>query len=247
MAMPRSASATLPLKRTAKKSGKIARTAPVANGSSAKSAPAPATPATSPTKLRLLHTAIDLIWEHNYSSVSVDDICRRAGILKGSFYHFFPSKADLAVAALEERWVRMVHPRLEEIFSPAYSPYGRLSRYYDMVYDNQKIQKQRVGRICGCAFASIGSEQSNEDEKIRAKSQEVFKRYVHYIAGALRDAVAERTVDIPPGEATNRAHELYTFILGVLVQARVENDLQLVKHFKSSFLRISGVRETLVA
>ena len=245
--MPRSASATLPLKRTAKKSGKIARTAPVANGSSAKSAPAPATPATSPTKLRLLHTAIDLIWEHNYSSVSVDDICRRAGILKGSFYHFFPSKADLAVAALEERWVRMVHPRLEEIFSPASSPYGRLSRYYDMVYDNQKIQKQRVGRICGCAFASIGSEQSNEDEKIRAKSQEVFKRYVHYIAGALRDAVAERTVDIPPGEATNRAHELYTFILGVLVQARVENDLQLVKHFKSSFLRISGVRETLVA
>jgi len=244
MTMARSASATLPAKNTGRKTGrkvaqarKVAQVAPSANGGAA----------TSPTKLRLLHTAIDLIWEHNYSCVSVDDICRRAGILKGSFYHFFPSKADLAVAALEERWISMVHPRMEEIFSPSFSPYERLSRYYDMVYDNQKIQKQRVGRICGCAFASIGSEQSNEDEKIRAKSQEVFKRYVHYIAGALRDAVAERTVDIPPGEAFNRAHELYTFILGVLVQARVENDLQLVKHFKPSFLRISGVRETLAA
>ena len=227
MEMARSASAHLPVP-------KIAKAALSANGG----------PSRSPTRLRLLQTAIDLIWEHNYSSVSVDDICRRAGILKGSFYHFFPSKADLAVAALEERWVSLVRPKLEKIFAPTASPYGRLSRYYDMVFDNQKVQNQRVGRICGCAFASIGAEQSNEDEKIRRKSQEVFAHYVRYIESALRDAVAEGSIDIPLGGVGHRAQELYTFVLGILVQARVENDLQLVKRFKASFLRISGVRET---
>jgi len=49
------------------------------------------------TKEKLLQVGFDLIWDSSYGSVSVDDICRRAGINKGSFYHFFPSKADLVV------------------------------------------------------------------------------------------------------------------------------------------------------
>src|SRR5271170_7885350 len=53
------------------------------------------------TKDKLLQVGFDLIWDSSYGSVSVDDICKRAGINKGSFYHFFPSKADLVVQAYE--------------------------------------------------------------------------------------------------------------------------------------------------
>ena len=53
---------------------------------------------TSDAKEKLLHVAFDLIWQHSYGSVSVDDICERADVKKGSFYYFFPSKSDLAVA-----------------------------------------------------------------------------------------------------------------------------------------------------
>ena len=49
------------------------------------------------TKEKLLQVGFDLIWDSSYGSVSVDDICTRAGIHKGSFYYFFPSKADLVV------------------------------------------------------------------------------------------------------------------------------------------------------
>ena len=54
---------------------------------------------TSDAKEKLLRVAFDLIWEQSYGAVSVDDICERANVKKGSFYYFFPSKSDLAVAA----------------------------------------------------------------------------------------------------------------------------------------------------
>jgi len=56
------------------------------------------------TKDKLLLVAFDLIWNNSYGSVSVDDICQRAGVNKGSFYHFFESKADLAIESFPEHW-----------------------------------------------------------------------------------------------------------------------------------------------
>src|SRR4051812_8036679 len=91
----------------------------------------------SETKQKLLSTALDLIWENSYGSVSVDDICKRAGVLKGSFYHFFPSKAELTIAAFEDYWgVRQ--EQLDRVFSPRVAPMERLLTYCDQVYENQK-------------------------------------------------------------------------------------------------------------
>lgn len=56
------------------------------------------------TKKKLLKVAMELIWEQSYGSVGVEDICKRAGVTKGSFYFAFPSKSDLACAAFEESW-----------------------------------------------------------------------------------------------------------------------------------------------
>src|SRR4029077_16370518 len=66
----------------------------------------PSMPRKSDAKERLMNAAMDLIWEHSYGSTSVDAICEKAGAKKGSFYYFFESKSDLAVAALESDWQR---------------------------------------------------------------------------------------------------------------------------------------------
>ena len=48
---------------------------------------------------KLLDAALSLIREKGYSSTSVDDLCARAGITKGAFFHHFKTKDALAVAA----------------------------------------------------------------------------------------------------------------------------------------------------
>ena len=53
---------------------------------------------TSDANERLMDAALDLIWEESYGAVTIDDICKRADVKKGSFYYFFDSKAALATA-----------------------------------------------------------------------------------------------------------------------------------------------------
>jgi TetR/AcrR family transcriptional regulator, transcriptional repressor for nem operon len=55
------------------------------------------------TRDKLLEAAIGLVREQGYSATSVDALCARAGVTKGAFFHHFPSKEALAVAAAE-RW-----------------------------------------------------------------------------------------------------------------------------------------------
>ena len=109
------------------------------------------------TKDKLLQVGFDLIWDSSYGSVSVDDICKRAGINKGSFYHFFPSKVDLVVQAYEEAWERK-RPALDRIFSSQVAPLERLHHWCQFVYESQKEKAGKYGHVCGCPFASVGSE-----------------------------------------------------------------------------------------
>jgi TetR/AcrR family transcriptional regulator, transcriptional repressor for nem operon len=60
--------------------------------------PATATAATGKTKL--LNAALILFREQGYNDTSVDDLCRAAGVTKGSFFHYFASKEALALAAI---------------------------------------------------------------------------------------------------------------------------------------------------
>jgi TetR/AcrR family transcriptional regulator, transcriptional repressor for nem operon len=53
------------------------------------------------TRNELLDAALAVIRSKGYSATTVDDICRKAGVSKGSFFHHFPSKEHLAVAAAE--------------------------------------------------------------------------------------------------------------------------------------------------
>ena len=48
---------------------------------------------------RLLDAALHLIRERGYAGTSLDDICREAGVTKGSLFHHFKGKDDLAIAA----------------------------------------------------------------------------------------------------------------------------------------------------
>jgi TetR/AcrR family transcriptional repressor of nem operon len=48
---------------------------------------------------KLLDAALSLIREKGYAATSLDELCARAGVTKGAFFHHFESKEALAVAA----------------------------------------------------------------------------------------------------------------------------------------------------
>ena len=58
-----------------------------------------ATQAQHESKTKLLDAALHVIRAKGYAATTVDDICRQAGVTKGSFFHHFKSKDELALAA----------------------------------------------------------------------------------------------------------------------------------------------------
>ena len=195
----------------------------------------------SDTKTNLLQTALQLIWENSYGSVSVDDICNRAGVNKGSFYYAFKSKSDLAVAAFEYHWNEK-RPLFDEIFSSQVPPLTRLERYCDSVVKDQFAKYEMVGKVCGCPFSSIGSELSTQDEQIRKKAHELAERKMKYISGALRDAIAEGAVDVK--DPVELAREVFCYIKGLMMQAKIENNPDLLKCLKKGVFRLVGAMST---
>lgn len=55
----------------------------------------------SATRTKLLEAARDVIRTQGYAATTVDDICAKAGVSKGSFFHHFASKEQMGVAAID--------------------------------------------------------------------------------------------------------------------------------------------------
>ncbi|HKO88699.1 MAG TPA: TetR/AcrR family transcriptional regulator, partial [Burkholderiales bacterium] len=54
----------------------------------------------SPSKIRLLDCALHVFRAKGYAATTVDDICAAAGVTKGSFFHHFKGKEELALEAI---------------------------------------------------------------------------------------------------------------------------------------------------
>ncbi len=189
------------------------------------------------TKERLLQVGFELIWNQSYGAVSVDQICERARVHKGSFYHYFPSKADLAVAAYEEHW-REKQPELDEIFSAQTPPLERFERWCAHIRERQRIRAEKYGGVCGCPYGSLGAELATQEEKIRRKTQELVERTIRYLESAVADA--QRQGLIEPGDPATTATRIYSTAMGYLLHARIRNDLALLEDLAPAVLHLAG-------
>ncbi len=54
-----------------------------------------------PSKAKLLDAALKVIRTKGYTATRIEDVCDAAGVTKGSFFHHFRSKEELAVAATD--------------------------------------------------------------------------------------------------------------------------------------------------
>jgi len=192
------------------------------------------------TKSKLLLTANDLVWQSSYGSVSVDDICKAAGVKKGSFYYYFTSKAELAVAAMEESY-KGYESEIFTIFSPKISPVERFERLADFIYEKQQQAYQKYGRVCGCPFASLGSEMAGNEELIQKKADEILHRQGDVFKQTLKEMVDSGLLPTET-DIVNTGSQLITCILGQVMVARIQNNLSnLKKDIKVSLFQTLGL------
>ena len=180
----------------------------------------------------------ELIWVGSYGSTSIDDICAKAGVKKGSFYYFFESKADLAIAAIDAEW-QVRRGELDAIFSSTVPPLERFERLGEYIYRSQGEVFKRFNCVLGCPLFALGAEVSTQDERLQHKIEEVLDCKRKYFESAIRDAHAEGIIDAP--DAAAKARILFTYYQGLLTEARIRNNLELLKDAARGTLEVLGV------
>ena len=193
----------------------------------------------SDAKVRLMDAVLELIWTGSYGTTTIDQICEKAGVKKGSFYYFFNSKADVAVAALDEAFNEK-RVELDAIFSPTVPPLERLRRYCEFTYKKQEKVHQECGFVLGCPLCTLGAEVSTQEQALRAKIQEILEYISKYVVSALRDAHATGAIYAPDAEA--KARVLQAYMEGLLTQARIQNSVEVLREMTDGVFEVLGVK-----
>ena len=193
----------------------------------------------SDAKQKLMDAVTELIWHGSYGTTTIDQICEKAEVKKGSFYYFFECKSDLAAAALEVTW-QQKKPELDALFSPTIPPLERLRKFCECGYEKQKELKAQCGCVLGCPLFTLGAEVCNQEQKLHKKIKEILRHYHTYIESAIRDAHTQGLIEAP--DPAVKARMLFAYSEGLLTQARILNDVEVLREMPEGMMGILGVK-----
>ncbi len=179
------------------------------------------------TKARILHVARDLFHGRSYADVGIKEICDLAAVQKGSFYHFFPSKRDLAMAVIDDMADDWAHGFVAEAFDRDLPPLERLDYLIDAAYYWQKAAKDLEGRMPGCLFGNLALEVSTRDEVLRAKLNAVFTQASSRFHETLDEAIEQGLIAPLDAEATAQA--MLAYLEGMILLAKTRNDPEVIR------------------
>ncbi|MEU3014130.1 TetR/AcrR family transcriptional regulator [Nocardia asteroides] len=170
---------------------------------------------TSDARERLLAAAADLMHQRGYAAIGVAEICARADVRKGSFYHFFPSKEALTVAAIDAYWDAQRPAWLAERDRAA-APEARLEALIGAQLAGQRAYREATGNLGGCLLANVGIELTDREPLVRDRIQQIFAEQTTIVT----DIVAETGAQSP--DTTARA--VLAQLEGSLLFAKLHND-----------------------
>lgn len=183
------------------------------------------------TRELLLRAGLAALTEKGFSSTGIDEVLKRVGVPKGSFYHYFESKEAFG-AELIERYARYFGAKLERHFGDASrAPLDRLQAF---VNDAQAGMARHAFRR-GCLIGNLGQEMATLPESFRDRLNAVFEDWERRLARCLEAARAQG--EIPP--AVNCARAARFFWIGwegAVLRAKLERSAEPLALFARGFL-----------
>ena len=178
---------------------------------------------TSDARERLVDEAARLFHARSYESVGVQELCEAAEVHKGSFYHFFASKTDLAAAVIDAQWAATRSEVLDPALADDVPPLARIERAFEGMSRAQRGAKRTGGRALGCPLANLSGELSNHEPKLRRKLERVYQEMQDAFAETLRAAV--KAGELPRDtDVARKAEGLVALSEGAMLLSALRND-----------------------
>ncbi len=170
-----------------------------------------------PTRERILHAAIELMWQHGYRRTSPAQVMQASEVGQGSFYHHFADKRSLGLAVVDHI-VRQTTDSLDEVFQPGGPPLESVKYWI-------RAATQRYRPPCdrGCPLGKLGIEMASEDPAFRERISHGFSAIHSKIAGALREAESAGQLD-PAVDPDSMADLLLSGVEGAILISQCDGE-----------------------
>jgi len=182
------------------------------------------------TRNRLIRTGAEILCEQSFASMGIEAVLQRAGLSKGSFYHFFASKELFGLEVIQH-YAEFFNRKLDRTLKPdGSSALQRLRRYTEDGMEGMT----RFDFKRGCLIGNLMQELAATNPAFRQAITEVLLGWEDRIADCLEQAIAEG--DLPPSVNVRPYAEFFwTGWEGALMQAKRHQTVQPLDQFVQVF------------
>jgi TetR/AcrR family transcriptional repressor of nem operon len=186
------------------------------------------------TREELIKVGAEIIAQQGFNSTGLNAVLSTAGVPKGSFYYYFPSKEDFGLAVIDESAESYNTKMRSYLQNTDVTPLKRIRNYME---DGIKAMETCACKR-GCLFGSLSQELAGQNEVFRKRLEEVFQQWLDYFSDCLEEAKASGEI-----AKDSNTHELAELILngwqGASLRAKVTKSVKPMKSFvKTLFTKI---------
>ena len=176
-------------------------------------------------KSDLVSIAADLFRQKGYSGTSIDDIAKKVGLTKGSLYHHFAGKEELALAA-----VAQVHAHYRaNIFSILLD--RKAPGVDDLAEFNRAVEDFFANHPYGCLLANMSLEIGGAYELFKKVIVRFFDEWTSCYRKIFSRYLSKKA-------ALAEAEDAIAAVQGSILMYRIRHDLEPLRRQHAKLLRI---------
>lgn len=185
-----------------------------------------------------------LVHRRGYAAAGVEDVCRAAGVKKGSFYHFFSSKTALMLAAMDWQAQRGGELLFGPVVGSPGTPASRLAKVLVSLGELEARNVRTQGAVLGCPFGNLIAEVAGHEPQLLERADEGLRRMGQSLQIEPRAASGKAATPTSRRREADEADALVAFFEGVTLLAKARNDPAVFSRLAPLALRFSGATAT---
>jgi TetR/AcrR family transcriptional repressor of nem operon len=178
------------------------------------------------TREKLLEVGAQAFAEKSFNSCGLAEILQRAGVPKGSFYHYFASKEDFGVALIEKEMAAYLETLRPLLSDRRRTPVERLRA----VFEQGRAECLAHGAARLCLIPRMALETGQLSEPVHAAVKYAYEQWTAILARTIREAQAagELRREDDPDRIANVLVMLWE---GATIRMQIDQSLQPLDDF----------------
>ena len=177
------------------------------------------------SRQRLIECAAELFWKNGYSATGISEILKQTGLPKGSFYFYFKSKDELAMAVTEYYQKVLIDHFQSSSIRKNWENF--VKEIFDYLSERTKEQK-----FTGCPYAVLGMETALGKPEVAAVFMEGLKKLGSLFCDVLLYS------GVPQNHAEILSRRMLSVYQGELLLGRISGDISYMENARKNMIEM---------